>query len=236
MEAKNHCDICISIDCDGQDDIAAMEKMVDAYLLGSDIVYGVRNDRSSDSFLKRTTARGFYRFMRAMGVESVYDHADYRLLSNQVLIELEKYQEVNLFLRGMIPLIGFRSTAVSYAREPRMGGDSHYPFSKMLSLALDGITSFSIRPIRIVSGIGLATALLSLVGILWALISSAIGTTVSGWASLICVVFFIGGIQLSSLGLVGEYIGKIYLETKQRPRFIIEQRTATNIDTAQSEV
>lgn len=236
MEAKNHCDICISIDCDGQDDIAAMEKMVDAYLLGSDIVYGVRNDRSSDSFLKRTTARGFYRFMRAMGVESVYDHADYRLLSNQVLIELEKYQEVNLFLRGMIPLIGFRSTAVSYARKPRMGGDSHYPFSKMLSLALDGITSLSIRPIRIVSGIGLATALLSLVGILWALISSAIGTTVSGWASLICVVFFIGGIQLSSLGLVGEYIGKIYLETKQRPRFIIEQRTATNIDTAQSEV
>ena len=151
-----------------------MEKMVDAYLLGSDIVYGVRNDRSSDSFLKRTTARSFYRFMRAMGVESVYDHADYRLLSNQVLIELEKYQEVNLFLRGMIPLIGFRSTAVFYARKPRMGGDSHYPFSKMLSLALDGITSLSIRPIRIVSGIGLATALLSLVGILWALISSAI--------------------------------------------------------------
>lgn len=225
MEARKACDISISIDCDGQDDISSMEAMVDAYMEGNDIVYGVRADRSTDSILKRQTAQSFYRFMHSMGVESVYNHADYRLLSKRVLDELSEYHEVNLYLRGMIPLVGFSSTAVHYARSQRVAGESHYPFSKMLSLAIDGITSLSTRPIRIVAACGLVLAALSLVGAAWAFVSSLLGNTVSGWASLMVAVFFMGGVQLFSLGIIGEYVGKSYMEVKHRPRFTIKERT-----------
>lgn len=225
MEAKDSCDISISIDCDGQDDINAMDDMVRAYLDGCDIVYGVRNDRETDSFFKRTTAQGFYRFLSAMGAEIVYNHADYRLISARALHELAKFKEVNLFLRGMVPLVGFKSTSVEYERAERIAGKSKYPLRKMLALAGDGITSLSIKPLRLIMSFGVIVALLSFVGVIWAIVSALAGRAVAGWASMTCIICFVSGVQLICMGIIGEYIGKIYMETKQRPRYIISERT-----------
>ena len=225
MEARDRCDISISIDCDGQDDIDAMDKMVAEYLGGCDIVYGVRSSRETDSFFKRTTAQGFYKLLEKMGAEVVYNHADYRLLSARVLRELANFKEVNLFLRGMVPLVGFKSTCVEYARAERLAGKSKYPLKKMLSLAADGITSLSVKPLRLITSFGVFVALLSFVGVIWAIVSALCGETVAGWASTTCIVCFVGGVQLICLGIIGEYIGKIYLETKGRPRYIISERT-----------
>ena len=225
MEAKGKCDITISIDCDGQDDPDAMDAMVEEYRSGCEIVYGVRSDRSSDTFLKRATAQGFYKFLNWMGVETVYNHADYRLVSGRVLDAFADFGEVNLFLRGMFPLVGFRSTCVPYARKARIAGESHYPLGKMLALAVDGITSLSIRPLHLIVGLGIGIAMLSFIGVLWSVIVALTGNAVSGWASTVCIVCFIGGIQLICLGVIGEYIGKIYMEVKHRPRYIISART-----------
>ena len=225
MEAKGKCDITISIDCDGQDDPDAMDAMVEEYRGGCEIVYGVRSDRSSDTFLKRATAQGFYKFLNWMGVETVYNHADYRLVSGRVLDAFADFGEVNLFLRGMFPLVGFRSTCVPYARKARIAGESHYPLGKMLALAVDGITSLSIRPLHLIVGLGIGIAMLSFIGVLWSVIVALTGNAVSGWASTVCIVCFIGGIQLICLGVIGEYIGKIYMEVKHRPRYIISART-----------
>ena len=225
MEAKDRCDISISIDCDGQDDIDAMDKMIAEYLGGCEVVYGVRSSREADSFFKRTTAQGFYRLLSAMGAEVVYNHADYRLVSSRVLRELAGFKEVNLFLRGMVPLVGFKSTCVEYARAERLAGKSKYPLKKMLSLAADGITSLSVKPLRLITSFGVFVALLSFVGVIWAIVSALCGETVAGWASTTCIVCFVGGVQLICLGIIGEYIGKIYLETKGRPRYIISERT-----------
>jgi glycosyltransferase involved in cell wall biosynthesis len=225
MEAKDRCDITISIDCDGQDDLGAMDAMVDAYWDGCDVVYGVRASRATDTFFKRFTAQTFYRLLRAMGADVVYNHADYRLLSSRVLQELAKFQEVNLFLRGMVPLVGFRSTTVEYDRQSRLAGESHYPLSKMLALAISGITSLSVKPLRLITGFGAFVALVSFAGVIWALVNALLGNTVSGWASTTCIICFVSGVQLISLGIIGEYVGKIYLETKARPRYIISERT-----------
>jgi glycosyltransferase involved in cell wall biosynthesis len=225
MTAKDRCDITISIDCDGQDDINAMDGMVDAYLDGCEVVYGVRSKRDTDTFFKRFTAEGFYRLMNWLGAGIVFNHADYRLLSSRVLHEFANYKEVNIFLRGMVPLVGFKSTSVYYERAERMAGESHYPLKKMLALAFDGITSLSIKPIRMITGMGLVVSLLSFVGVIWAIIASAMGQTVAGWASTLCIVCFMGGVQLLSLGVIGEYVGKTYMETKQRPRFIVSETT-----------
>ena len=228
MDCTDKCDITISIDCDGQDDISVMTDMVKAYLEGNEVVYGVRSSRKSDTLFKRTTAQGFYKFLNLMGAEVVYNHADYRLVSAKVLKELANFKEVNLFLRGMIPLVGFKSTSVYYERTERLAGKTHYPLSKMLSLAFNGITSLSIKPIRIISTIGVLVSIISFIGVLWAIISSFMGNTVAGWASLVCIVCFMGGLQLVCLGIIGEYIGKIYMEVKGRPRYIISDRTDEN--------
>ncbi len=228
MEAKDRCDITISIDCDGQDDINAMDAMVDEYLTGSEVVYGVRDNRDSDSFFKRTTAQGFYKFLSAMGAEVVYNHADYRLISARVLRELANFREVNLFLRGLVPLVGFKSSSVYYTRSERLAGESHYPLGKMLALAINGITSLSVKPLRFITGLGIAVALLSFLGVLWAVVTALCGHAVAGWASTTSIVCFISGVQLISLGILGEYVGKIYLEVKQRPRYIISERTWEN--------
>ena len=225
MDSKNKCDITISIDCDGQDDISAMEEMIDQYSNGYEIVYGVRSKRETDTFFKRFTAESFYKILNAMGAEVVFNHADYRLISSRVLSEFAGFQEVNLFLRGMIPLVGFRSTSVYYERHERIAGESHYPLSKMLSLAFDGITSLSVKPLSIIACLGLIISTISFIGILYALISYCKGNVVSGWASMICIICALGGIQLICLGVIGQYIGKIYLETKHRPRYIISERT-----------
>lgn len=225
MEAKELCDITISIDCDGQDDINAMDAMVDAYHDGCEIVYGVRSDRSSDTFFKRFTAQSYYKLLKSMGVDCVYNHADYRLVSSRALKEFAGFKEVNLFLRGMFPLVGFKSTSVYYERHERLAGESHYPLSKMLSLAFEGITSLSVKPLHIITGIGGVIAALSFIGVIWSLVVAMFGTAVPGWASMTCIICFIGGVQLTCLGVIGEYVGKIYLETKQRPRYIISQRT-----------
>lgn len=225
MEAKDRCDITISIDCDGQDDINAMDAMVDAYLDGCDVVYGVRSSRETDTFFKRFTAQSFYKFLSSMGAEVVYNHADYRLISSRALQALAEFKEVNLFLRGMVPLVGFKSTTVAYSRAERIAGESHYPLKKMIALAVDGITSLSVKPLRLITGFGVFVALISFIGVLWALISALCGGTVAGWASMTCIVCFVSGVQLICLGVIGEYIGKIYMETKQRPRYIISKRT-----------
>ena len=225
MEAKDRCDITISIDCDGQDDINAMDEMVDAYLDGAEVVYGVRSKRETDTFFKRFTAEGFYKLLAAMGVEVVFNHADYRLISARVLKEFANFKEVNLYLRGMVPLVGFKSTSVYYERHERLAGESHYPLKKMLTLAFDGITSLSIKPIRMVFFAGLFIMMLSFIGIIWAVIAAFMGKSVAGWASLACIVCFMGGVQCLFLGVIGEYIGKIYLEVKGRPRYIISDRT-----------
>ena len=225
MEAKDRCDITISIDCDGQDDINAMDGMVDAYRDGCDVVYGVRSKRDTDTFFKRFTAESFYKLLNAMGAEVVYNHADYRLMSARVLQEFAKFKEVNLFLRGMVPLVGFKSTSVAYERHERIAGESHYHLSKMLSLAFDGITSLSIKPIRFITGFGVIVALISFIGVIWAMVEAILGLTVSGWASMTSIICFVSGVQLICLGVIGEYIGKIYMEAKHRPRYIISETT-----------
>lgn len=225
MEAKQYCDITISIDCDGQDDINAMDEMVEHYLAGSEVVYGVRSKRDTDTFFKRFTAEGFYKLMNMMGAEVVFNHADYRLISSRVLEEFANFHEVNIFLRGMIPLVGFKSSSVYYERHERLAGESHYPLRKMLALAFDGITSLSVKPITLIATIGIAFGLVGFAGLIWAIVTALMGNSVAGWASTVSIVCFLGGIQLFSLGVIGQYIGKIYMETKQRPRYIISERT-----------
>ncbi len=225
MEAMDKCDITISIDCDGQDDMDAMDQMVEEYLRGNEVIYGVRCDRTSDTVFKRSTAQLFYKIMKVMGAEVVYNHADYRLISNRVLKEFAKFREVNLFLRGMVPLVGFQSTTVEYVRHERLAGESKYPLSKMISLALNGITSLSVKPLRLITGFGCVVAVISFIGVIWAMVSAFLGLTVSGWASTTCIICFVGGVQLISLGIIGEYIGKLYMEVKDRPRYIISERT-----------
>ena len=224
MEAKKFADITISMDCDGQDDINAITEMVDEYAKGSEIVFGVRNDRSTDSWFKRTTAQSYYKFLRGMGVDIIPDHADYRLMSARVLDALEGYSEVNLFLRGLIPQLGFKQSVVYYSRAEREAGTTHYPLSKMAALAIDGVTSFSVKPLRLITLFGFIVALLSIAGIIYVLASVISGYYVDGWASTTCILCFVSGIQMISLGVIGEYIGKIYLETKQRPRYIVSER------------
>ena len=225
MTVKDRCDITISIDCDGQDDINAMDAMVDAYWDGCEVVYGVRSKRDTDTFFKRFTAEGFYKLMNWMGAQVVFNHADYRLMSSRVLNEFANFKEVNIFLRGMVPLVGFKSTSVYYERAERIAGESHYPLKKMLALAFDGITSLSVKPIRLITGFGALISVISFLGVIWAVVEAILGSTVAGWASTTSSVCFMGGIQLLCLGVIGEYIGKIYMETKHRPRFIIEKRT-----------
>lgn len=225
MEAKKFADITISIDCDGQDDIRAMDEMVDAYLAGSEIVYGVRSKRDTDTMFKRLTAEGYYKILHWMGAETVFNHADYRLVSRRVLSELAKFHEVNLFLRGMLPLVGFSSAKVYYDRKERLAGESHYPLRKMLALAFDGVSSLSVKPIHMISILGFFIACLSFLGILWSFVQVFYGDTVPGWGSMVSILCFVGGIQLLSLGVIGEYVGRVYLETKARPRYIIEKRT-----------
>ena len=225
MEAKDMCDITISIDCDGQDDINAMDEMVKKYLDGAEVVYGVRSRRDTDTFFKRFTAEGFYHVMNALGADIVFNHADYRLISTRVLESFADYKEVNIFLRGMVPLVGFAHDVVTYERHERLAGESHYPLSKMLALAFDGITSLSNKPIRIITGAGIVVSLVSFIGVIWAIVCAAMGSSVAGWASTVCIVCFMGGVQLVCLGVIGEYIGKIYMETKARPRYIISERT-----------
>lgn len=224
MEAKQYADITISIDCDGQDDIEAMEEMVKKYHEGYEIVYGVRDKRDTDTWFKRNSAQMFYKVMSKMGTETIYNHADYRLISSRALNELEKFEEVNLFLRGMIPLVGFKSTSVFYSRSERIAGESHYPLKKMIELSVNGITSMSVKPLRLISGFGIFVSMVSFVFIVWAIVGAIRGTTVVGWTSTISIITFLGGVQLLSLGIIGEYIGKIYMETKHRPRYIISER------------
>ena len=225
LEAKDLCDITISIDCDGQDDINAMNQMVEEYQKGYEIVYGIRSKRDTDRFFKRVTAEGFYKILNWMGVEVVFNHADYRLISSRVLEEFANFKEINIFLRGMIPLVGFKSTGVYYERHERIAGESHYPLKKMLELAFDGITSLSIKPIRMIASLGIMISLISFIGVIWSVIVQLLGKSVVGWASIISIICFIGGVQLICLGILGEYIGKIYLEVKARPRYIISDRT-----------
>ena len=215
--------VTISMDADLQDDINAMDRMLDAYHAGCDVVYGVRSSRKTDTFFKRFTAEAFYKLMRGMGVDIVFNHADYRLMSRRAVEGLCEFEEVNLFLRGMVPLVGFNSTTVEYERALRFAGESKYPLKKMLAFALDGITSFSVKPLRLILSVGLVIFLLSIVMLLWTLIRRIAGHTVTGWASLMWSIWMIGGIQLLSLGVIGEYIGKVYGESKRRPRFIIER-------------
>ena len=224
-EAIQFADIVITIDADGQDDINCMDKMVSEYKSGSEIVYGVRDNRDTDSTFKRITAEGFYKVLRLFGAEVVFNHADYRLVSKRFLKELEKFTEVNLFLRGLMPLVGFKYSYVLYKRHERIAGESHYPLSKMLGLAMDGITSLSIKPIRLITSLGVLTSLFSFLLIIWVVWSKLAGTVVAGWASTYAIVSLLGGVQLISLGVIGEYVGKIYLETKRRPRYIISDRT-----------
>ena len=226
MEVKDRCDISISIDCDGQDDIRAMDQMVEEYHSGAEIVYGVRSSRETDTAFKRFTAQSFYRLLNWMGADTVYNHADYRLVSARVLREFANFKEVNIFLRGMFPLVGFKSTSVYYDRNERMAGKSHYPLKKMLALAFDGITSLSVKPIRIITTLGVVISVISFLLILYALIAWIVGKAVAGWASTLIAVSLLGGIQLISLGVIGEYVGKIFLETKRRPRYIVGERTS----------
>lgn len=225
MTAKERCDMAISMDADLQDDIDAVDAMVEQYYAGCDVVYGVRSSRKKDTFFKRFTAEGFYHVMNALGADIVFNHADYRLISTRVLESFADYREVNIFLRGMVPLVGFKSDVVTYERHERLAGESHYPLSKMLALAFDGITSLSNKPIRLITGSGIFVSLISFIGVIWAIVCAAMGSSVAGWASIVCIVCFMSGVQLVCLGVIGEYIGKIYMETKARPRYIISERT-----------
>ena len=223
MTAKERADMVISMDADLQDDIDAVDEMVDKYLDGVDIVYGVRSSRKTDTFFKRFTAEGFYRLMNAMGAESVFNHADYRLMSKRALEGLAQFKEVNLFLRGIIPMIGYRTDTVEYERGERFAGESKYPLKKMLSFALEGITSLSVKPLRLITGLGFLVFVVSIIMIIYNVVRWAAGATVTGWASLSCSVWLMGGLILLALGVVGEYIGKIYMESKERPRFLIRE-------------
>ena len=232
MTAKGQCDCCISMDADLQDDINAIDQMLDAFSEGYEVVYGVRSSRESDTFFKRSTAQGFYKFMKLMGVDIVYNHADYRLLSGRALEGLGQFREINLFLRGIVPLIGYKSTTVTYVRSERFAGESKYPLKKMLAFAFDGITSFSVKPIRWVTGLGFLLFIASIIAVLYSLVVKLLGQTVAGWTATMISIWMIGGIQLLSLGVIGEYIGKIYTEVKDRPRFIIE---AVELDPGKTE-
>ncbi len=225
MEAKEFCDITVSIDCDGQDDINAIDEMIREYKNGCDIVYGVRNSRKTDSFFKRNSAQLFYKLLKKLGAEVVYNHADYRLLSKRALDALADFREVNIYLRGMVPLIGYQSAEVYYERAERVAGKSHYPLRKMFKLAFDGITSLSVKPMHMITVIGIIIMMLSCVGVVWSIVSYFAKVTVAGWASLVALICFFGGAQLLAIGVIGEYIGKIYMETKERPRYIIGERT-----------
>ncbi len=223
MIAKNYADIVISMDADLQDDINAIDEMIQKYKEGNDIVYGVRSARKKDTFFKRTTAEGFYKFMKFLGVDCVYNHADYRLTSKRILDELENFKEVNLFLRGVFPLVGYKSDVVYYERNERFAGESKYPLKKMLNFAWDGITSFSIKPLRFICAVGFIILLVSIFIMIYSLIRKITGNTVEGWSFLSISVWFIGGLQMLSTGIIGEYIGKMYSETKARPRYIISE-------------
>ena len=223
MTAKERCDMAISMDADLQDDVDAVDRMVEQYYAGCDIVYGVRSSRKKDTFFKRFTAEGFYRLMNAMGAETVFNHADYRLMSRRALEGLSQFREVNLFLRGIVPMIGYRTGTVEYERGERFAGESKYPLKKMLSFAMEGITSLSVKPIRMITGLGFLVFLVSIAMLIYSIVRWAMGETILGWASLICSVWAIGGLILLSLGVIGEYIGKVYLETKERPRFLIRE-------------
>ncbi|WP_191441068.1 glycosyltransferase family 2 protein [Anaerotruncus colihominis] len=222
MEAKRFCDITISLDADLQDDVDAIDQFVAEYQAGSDIVYGVRSSRKTDTVFKRSTAVGYYRFLRWMGVEIVENHADYRLMSRRALDALAQYGEVNLFLRGIVPLIGFRTSVVAYERHERFAGESKYPLKKMLAFAIDGITSFSVKPIRLITALGVIIFVASGLCLLWLLITKLFGYTVTGWTTLMGSIWALGGIQLLCLGILGEYIGKIYKEVKHRPKYIVD--------------
>ena len=225
MECRGKCDISVSIDCDGQDDISKIRDMVQKYSEGCDVVYGVRGSRDTDTAFKRLTAECFYRVLNSMGVEAVFNHADYRLMSARALDGLAQFGEVNLFLRGMVPLVGYKSGTVKYDREERIAGESHYPLAKMVNFAFDGITSLSVKPIHMISALGLVFSVIGALGIAWAIFSAFAGATVAGWSSLMCVVCLLGGLQLLALGVIGEYVGKLYLESKHRPRYIVAERT-----------
>ena len=223
MTAMDRADMVVSMDADLQDDVDAVDAMVDKYLAGADIVYGVRSSRRTDTFFKRTTAEAFYRVMNLLGAETVFNHADYRLMSRRALEGLAQFKEVNLFLRGIVPMIGYPTDTVEYQRGKRFAGESKYPLSKMAAFALEGITSLSVRPLRIITGLGFLVFLVSLVMIVYNVVRWATGNTVTGWASLACSVWLIGGLILLSLGVIGEYVGKLYLESKGRPRFLIRE-------------
>lgn len=222
MTAKDFCDCAVSMDCDLQDDIDALDKFIAEYKNGCDVVYGVRNNRENDSTFKRSTAHFFYKLMNFMGAETVYNHADYRLMSRRALEALADYKEVNLFLRGIVPLIGFKSTSVEYSRGKRFAGKSKYPLRKMLSFAFEGITSFSIKPIKFISALGLIISFLSIAGLLYALISKFTGNATPGWTAIVASIWLIGGIQLFCLGIIGQYVGKIYTEVKGRPKYNVD--------------
>lgn len=222
MTAKEYADIIISMDADLQDDINAIDEMIKKYYEGNEIVYGVRSARKKDTFFKRFTAESFYKIMNKLGVEVVFNHADYRLTSKKVLNDLENFEEVNLFLRGIFPLIGYKSDVVYYERNERFAGESKYPLKKMINFAVDGITSFSVKPIRLILNVGIIIFIISIIMIIYALINKTIGNTVSGWTFIVCSIWLIAGVQILSLGVIGEYIGKIYNETKRRPKYIIE--------------
>ena len=223
MTVKEYCDMAISMDADLQDDVDAIDQFVEKYYEGCEVVYGVRSERKTDSFFKRASAQSFYKLMLHMGVEIVYNHADYRLMSRRALDEMEGFKEVNLFLRGIVPLIGFQSGVVTYERHERFAGESKYPLKKMLNFAFDGITSFSVKPIRMVTTLGIIICAISILMLIYFLITWCIGWTVPGWTSIVVSVWAIGGLQLLAIGIIGEYIGKIYMETKARPKFIVQE-------------
>ncbi len=222
MTAREWSDVTVSIDADLQDDVNVIETMIDRFHEGFDIVYGVRNSRKTDTFFKRTTAQGFYKLMAAMGVKTVYNHADFRLMSKRAVDQLSKYHETNLFLRGLVPLIGYQTTTVGYDRKERVAGESKYPLKKMLALAFNGISSFSVKPIDLISGLGVGIIVISILAAIYALVSYFTGHVEAGWTSLILSIWFLGGVQLLSIGMIGKYIGKIYLEVKNRPRYNVE--------------
>ena len=223
MTVKDICDMCITMDADLQDDVDTIDEMVKKYYEGNQVVYGVRSARDTDSFFKKSTAEGFYKFMKLMGADVVYNHADFRLMSKRVLQELSGFREVNLFLRGMVPLIGFKNCKVYYERHERAAGESKYPLRKMLSFAINGITSFSTKPLKLITTLGFVMSVASILAFIWAFIAKIGGFTEHGWSSTICSIWLIGGLQLFCLGIIGEYIGKIYAEVKQRPRYIVAE-------------
>lgn len=223
MTVKDHCDAVISLDADLQDDINVIDKFIEKFYEGCDVVYGVRSERKTDTIFKRTTAQAFYKMMKTLGVDIVYNHADYRLMSKRALDALADFKEVNLFLRGIVPLIGYKSDIVLYERNERFAGESKYPLKKMLSFAFEGITSFSVKPIRLILTVGIIMFISSLIALLYFLVLWAIGRTVQGWTTVVASIWMLGGIQLLCLGIIGEYIGKIYIESKARPKFIIDK-------------